>query len=171
MFLRCTGHECMMTISIPLKPYISHMDAAMNIYHTYLVWLSFKLMVHCDIIIFKDHYFLPCAVTWGTVSSCHSMAQYNMVFHKSGQCRERRFSIHSSDVIMGAVASQITGDWIVYSTVSSGGDHRKHQSSSPRPCEGNSPVTGRGKCFHLMTSSCSTSTYWPLRDMVVILQA
>ena len=42
---------------------------------------------------------------------------------------------HSSDAIMVAMASQITSLTIVYSTVDSGADQRKHQSSA-------SPVTG-----------------------------
>ena len=37
---------------------------------------------------------------------------------------------HYSDVIMGAMASQITSLAIVYSTVYSGADQRKHQSSA-----------------------------------------
>ena len=37
---------------------------------------------------------------------------------------------HYSDVIMGAIASQITSLTIVYSTVYSGVDQRKHQSSA-----------------------------------------
>ena len=37
-----------------------------------------------------------------------------------------------SDVIMGAMASQITSLTIVYSTVYSGADQRKHQSSASR---------------------------------------
>ena len=37
---------------------------------------------------------------------------------------------HYSDVIMGATASQITSLTIVYSTVYSGADRRKHQSSA-----------------------------------------
>ena len=36
--------------------------------------------------------------------------------------------VHYSDVIMSAMASQITGVSIDYSTVSSGADHKKHQS-------------------------------------------
>ena len=36
---------------------------------------------------------------------------------------------HYSDVIMNVMAYQITGVWIVYSTVCSGADQRKHQSS------------------------------------------
>ena len=38
--------------------------------------------------------------------------------------------VHYGDVIMGATASQITSLTIVYSTVYSGGDQRKHQSSA-----------------------------------------
>ena len=37
---------------------------------------------------------------------------------------------HYTDVIMGAIASQITSFTIVYSTVYSGADQRKHQSSA-----------------------------------------
>ena len=37
---------------------------------------------------------------------------------------------HYSDVIMGAVASQITSPTIVYSIVYSGADQRKHENSS-----------------------------------------
>ena len=72
------------------------------------------------------------------------------------------YLMYYSDVIMGTMASQITSLTIVYSTVYSGADQRKHQSStslafvrenhrwpviSPHKC----PVTR--KCFHLMTSS------------------
>ena len=38
--------------------------------------------------------------------------------------------VHYSDVIMSAMASQITGVSIVYFTVCSGADQRKHQSSA-----------------------------------------
>ena len=73
--------------------------------------------------------------------------------------------IHNNDVIMGAMASQITSRTIVYSTVYSGADQGKHQSSAslafvrgihrdrwiPRT---NGQYTR--KYFHLMTSSCPT---------------
>ena len=39
-------------------------------------------------------------------------------------------SEHYSDVIMGAMASLITSLTIVYSTVNSGADQRKHESSA-----------------------------------------
>ena len=39
-------------------------------------------------------------------------------------------AIHYTDVIMGTIASQITSLTIVYSTVYSNADQRKHQSSA-----------------------------------------
>ena len=69
---------------------------------------------------------------------------------------------HYSDVIMGAMASQITGVSIVYLIVSSGADRRKHQSSASlafvRVHKG--PVTR--KCFHLMTSSWTFAAWKPV---------
>ena len=76
---------------------------------------------------------------------------------------------HYSDVIMSAMASQITGVSIVCRTVCSGADHRKHQSSASlafvRGSTGDrwiplTKIQWRGKCFHLMTSSW---TCWPVR--------
>ena len=46
---------------------------------------------------------------------------------------------HCSDAIMSAMASQITGDSIVHSTVCSGADQRKRVIGL---CDGNSPMTG-----------------------------
>ena len=71
---------------------------------------------------------------------------------------------HYCDVIMGTMASQITSLTIVYSTVYSDADQRKHQSAASlafmRGIHRDRwiPRTNgqrRGKCFHLMTSSCS----------------
>ena len=72
---------------------------------------------------------------------------------------------HDNDVIMSAIAPQITSLMVVYSTVYSDADQRKHQSSAslafvwginrdrwiPR-----TKGQLRGKCFHLMTSSWKT---------------
>ena len=72
--------------------------------------------------------------------------------------------IRYNDVIMTTIASQITSLTVVCSTVYSDADQRKHQSSAslafvwgihrdrwiPR-----TKGELRGKCFHLMTSSCS----------------
>ena len=43
---------------------------------------------------------------------------------------EQASSHHYNDVIMGAIASQITSLTVVYSTVYSGADQGKHQSSA-----------------------------------------
>ena len=75
---------------------------------------------------------------------------------------------HYADVIMTTIASQITSLTVVYSTVYSDADQRKHQSSTslafvwgihrdrwiPR-----TKGQLRGKCFHLMTSSCIRNEY------------
>ena len=76
---------------------------------------------------------------------------------------DRARAFHYSDVIMTTMAPQITSLTVVYSTVYSDADQRKHQSSAslafvwgiqrdrwiPR-----TKGQLRGKCFHLMTSSC-----------------
>ena len=45
--------------------------------------------------------------------------------------RADKHHIHYSDVTMGGMASQLTSLTIAYSTVHSGADQRKHQSSTP----------------------------------------
>ena len=53
------------------------------------------------------------------------------IVHCRGSPREKwRQSSHYTDVIMGTIASQITSPTIVYSTVYSDADQRKHQSSA-----------------------------------------
>ena len=55
-------------------------------------------------------------------------------FKGRNKMRQRNFDIspamHYRDVIMGTIASQITSLTIVYSTVYSGADQRKHQNSA-----------------------------------------
>ena len=69
---------------------------------------------------------------------------------------------HYNDVIMSAMASHITSLAIVYSTLYTGADQRKHRSSALLAFargihrgQVNSPQKGpvTRKCFHLMTSS------------------
>ena len=82
-----------------------------------------------------------------------------------------RTLLQYDDVIMGAMASQITSLTIVYSTVYSGADQSQHQSSAslafvwgihwgPVNSPHKWPVTR--KCFHLMTSSWQyeDNLYW-----------
>ena len=88
---------------------------------------------------------------------------YHMKSSPWGSLSIETVSYHYDDVIMTTMASQITSLTIVYSTVYSDADQRKHQSSASLAF-----VRGfhrdrwiprtkgqlRGKCFHLMTSSC-----------------
>ena len=65
---------------------------------------------------------------------------YGLVRHATGLrcrvvfccaiCTKKYAEIHYDDVITGTMASQITSLTIVYSTVYSGADQRKHQSSA-----------------------------------------
>ena len=80
--------------------------------------------------------------------------------------RSEKSVCHYAAVIMTKMASQITSLTVVYSTVYSEADQIKHQSSAslafvwgihrdrwiPR-----TKGQLRGKCFHLMTSSCNTT--------------
>ena len=89
---------------------------------------------------------------------------------------QRFVMCHYNDVIMSVIASQITSLTIVHSTVYSGVD-RKHQSSAslafvwgihrdrwiPRT---NGQL--RGKCFHLMTSSCILRRIYDAVIMLII---
>ena len=89
-----------------------------------------------------------------------------VTFQASGTCshvsRRTWLSVHYGDVIMGAIASQITSLTIVYSSVYSDADQRKYQSSAPlafvrgihrRPVNSPHKWPVTRKCFHLMTSS------------------
>ena len=57
------------------------------------------------------------------IQRCYGISRH------SGDYRIRNIFLHYNDVIMGAMASQITSLTIVYSAVYSGADQRKHQSS------------------------------------------
>ena len=76
------------------------------------------------------------------VRQTHADVWFNLLIIVSGNVRCQS-KAHYSDVIMGAMAFQITSLTIVYSIVSSGVDQRKHQSSTVTGlCAGNSPMTG-----------------------------
>ena len=82
---------------------------------------------------------------------------------------EKLIENHYNDFIMGPMASQITSLTFVYTAVYSGADQRKHQTLRHWPLCGD--FTGdrwisrtkdqkRGKCFHLMTSSCQVTCFY-----------
>ena len=69
-------------------------------------------------------------------------------------------TFHYNDVTMAATASLITSLTIVYSTVYSSADQRKHQSSAPLAfCAGNSPETGEFPA-QMASSAENVSIWW-----------
>ena len=67
------------------------------------------------------------------VRKLHATCDWNMIDPTTPQNWNRikfKTVFHHSDVIMGAMASQITNFTIAYSTVYSGADQRKYQSSA-----------------------------------------
>ena len=100
--------------------------------------------------------------SWGVGKSFLSSSHPTRTIRNGDLCLAS-CKIHYNDVIMVAIASLITSLTIVYSTVYSDADQRKHQSSAslafvwgihrgPVNSPHKWPVTR--KCFHLMTSSC-----------------
>ena len=85
---------------------------------------------------------------------------------------------HYRDVIMSTMASQITSLPIVYPTVYSGADQRRHQSSAslasvwgihrwPVNYPHKGPVMR--KCFHLMTSSWTSDLLAAFRNQKITI--
>ena len=70
---------------------------------------------------------------------------------------------HYNDVIMSAIAFQITSLTTVYSTVYSGADERKHQSSASLGFVRNSPVTGE-----FLAQMGSNAEMFPFDDVIMI---
>ena len=67
--------------------------------------------------------------TW-RAHSIKSSIQIMIMYGLRSQICEAKISLHFDDVILGSMASQITSLAIVYSTVYSGADQSKHQSSA-----------------------------------------
>ena len=139
---------------------------------TYFSWVD--ICRFCDTIeVFHVYIFV-----WAHLHTCVNEFKQN-ILNQSQTCVYENLvikyvmSMHYNDVIMGAVASQITSLTIVYSTVDSDPDQRKHQSSAsltfvwgihrgPVNTLHKWPVTR--KMFHLMTSSWShvmNTSCWP----------
>ena len=93
----------------------------------------------------------------GQIITTQNLVAIKVVRH-AGQWESAR-KVHYCDVIMGAVASQITNLAIVYSSVSF--SHRAKKTSKLRVtglCVGNSPVTGE---FHAqMASNAENVSLW-----------
>ena len=71
---------------------------------------------------------------------------------------------HYGDVINSLIASQIPSLTIVYSTVNSDADQRKHQSSRHWLCVGNSPMTAEFPAQRASNAE-NISIWWRHHDM------
>ena len=102
-------------------------------------------------------------LTRGTISTtCASWTLYSLHLrtHTLRKTRvDNRFD-HYNDVIMGAMASQIIRLTIVYSTVYSGADQRKHQSFASLAFE---PVTGEFPA-QIASNAENVSIWWRHHD-------
>ena len=79
------------------------------------------------------HYCGAGATLWPTNCQPHVMNLSDTVGLDAAATVAQLNIPHCSDVIMGAMGSQITSFTIVYTTVYSGADQRKHQSSASLP--------------------------------------
>ena len=112
-------------------------------------WCS-ETLSNLETIQFKKLYMKMLCAQWGAFCSSFTMLSNNLTQWANMphiiaimDLRKSISWIHYSDVIQGAIASEITSLTIVYSTVYSGAHQRKYQSSATLAlCVGNSPVTG-----------------------------
>ena len=119
--------------------YVESMDVVRpvphNDYNNHLVMLT----------VFMAEWSIGCSFDFNKVTYClkHNHAMLGSLFPAKSliftsisvlvACVARssaRMVLHCSDVTMNAIASQVTGVWIVCSVVCSGARQRKHQSSA-----------------------------------------
>ena len=79
------------------------------------------------------------------------------------ECCVYLIPIHYNDVIMGAIACQITSLTIIFSTVYSDADQRKHQSSASLAYVG--PGTGDRWIPRTNGQQCNVSISWRHHDL------
>ena len=97
------------------------------------IWTRF-FMNMCVVVFGVCHSSALISVDWkwrhfGVICHCHDQTTFDVTDEKHF-AKMKTLPSHYSDVIMGAMASQITSLTIVYSTVYSDADQRKHQSSA-----------------------------------------
>ena len=72
----------------------------------------------------------PNAQKWLIPQTMHDASDHHLDYSHNREISRTQQLLRHGDVIMGAIASQITSLTIVYSTVYSDADQRKHQSSA-----------------------------------------
>ena len=82
-----------------------------------------------------------CGMMWFIIPTSGGLLQWHVSSCMVNQVQVKYIN-HYNDVIIGAKASQITSLTIVYSTVHSGANQRKHQSSASLAFVWSSSVAG-----------------------------
>ena len=110
------------------------------------VWNVLKLIHKWPLLLCKDKlaFLLPFARQWGMLLCMYMPSKYLRIQ-----------TCHYSDVIMDTMASQIISLTIVYATVYSGADQRKHQSSASLAF-----VRGIGEFPAQMASNAENVSIW-----------
>ena len=163
------------------RSYGKRLKGTKKITHDYVKTISstnrYKMLINILLLIWK------CNIVWEIVELFHmtspfstymdwhsSRPRFDRILPKPNACAApnaklwpyttdiHKNPLYCNHVILSAMASQITSVSIIYSTVFSGADQRSHQSSASL-ASGHRwiPHTKgqyRGKCFHLMMSSC-----------------
>ena len=97
------------------------------------IWIIIGNRVkHTNIAIMNEWRDKPVSI-WNDVACCLKLIYFDVIGEKNYNEPERRKLQHFIDVIMNAIASQITGVSIVFLTVCSRVDQRKHQCPSHWP--------------------------------------
>ena len=118
-----------------------------------------------------------CFCSSRTILLIHTTMQWNWFVHiHVDSMTAFKSCTHYNDVIMSTMASQITSIAIVYSTVYSDADQRKHQSSASLafargihrgPVNSTHKWPVAQKCFHLRTSSWLKTAHTDLAHLLL----
>ena len=146
-------------------------------YHDVILDVVIIMSIKVFFVVFPNKQF---GKLWLTVCEIKCSLLDNKIFKVAGHDDHywiydeiRKNNMHYSEVIMDDIASQITSLTIVYSTVYSGADQRKHQSSAslvfvrgihrwPVNSPHKGPVTR--KIFPFDDVIMANGSHWPLGD-------
>ena len=114
---------------------VSHMFWEMLRCWIFHVWM----LMYCE----ETTQLFVYTVYWNTIITQYMLYVHGVtMFYTTDTSGQFKLKLHNySDVIIGAMASQMTSLTIVYSTVYSGADQRTSKLCVTGLCAGNSPVT------------------------------
>ena len=126
-YTRWNIHACILQLKYSFKKITSIVDATKWQWFYKLIHaiIQFRILLWCHGVEVRGFAWQVRSRDIALSPMCNRVSKMNEIINtKSGW----KFSQHYSDVIMGAMPSQITSLTIVYLTVYAGADQRKHQS-------------------------------------------